>query len=102
MCKRALAVLGLVFAGLASAQDQLPGSTWSSIAELPKFVGVWEVGGGGPPQQMSLTGKFAAIQKAYQQHPAEDSPAANCVPPGMPGIMGQPYPIEFLFTPGKV
>jgi len=24
------------------------------------------------------------------------------VPPGMPGIMGQPYPMEFLLTPGKV
>jgi hypothetical protein len=27
---------------------------------------------------------------------------ANCVPPGLPGIMTQPYPIEFLFTPGKI
>ena len=27
---------------------------------------------------------------------------ANCLPPGMPGIMGQPYPMEFLLTPGKV
>jgi hypothetical protein len=84
--------------------SKLPGATWSSIAELPNFTGVWEVGrgGGGPAQQMSLTPQYAAIQKAYREHPAEDSPAANCVPPGMPGIMTQPYPIEFLFTPGKV
>ena len=27
---------------------------------------------------------------------------ANCLPPGMPGIMSQPYPMEFLLTPGKV
>jgi hypothetical protein len=27
---------------------------------------------------------------------------ANCLPPGMPGIMSQPYPMEFLMTPGKV
>jgi hypothetical protein len=32
----------------------------------------------------------------------EDSATANCLPPGMPGIMGQPYPMEFLLTPGKV
>jgi len=32
----------------------------------------------------------------------EDSQTANCLPPGMPGIMGQPYPMEFLLTPGKV
>src|SRR5207244_2023490 len=34
--------------------------------------------------------------------PREDSAAANCLPPGMPGIMGQPYPMEFLMTPGLV
>ena len=33
---------------------------------------------------------------------SQDSPQANCLPPGMPGIMGQPYPMEFLLTPGKV
>jgi hypothetical protein len=32
----------------------------------------------------------------------EDNETANCLPPGMPGIMGQPYPMEFLMTPGKV
>jgi hypothetical protein len=33
---------------------------------------------------------------------AEDNYTANCLPPGMPGIMGQPYPMEFLLTPGKM
>ena len=32
----------------------------------------------------------------------EDNSTANCLPPGMPGIMGQPYPMEFLLTPGKM
>ena len=32
----------------------------------------------------------------------EDNNTANCLPPGMPGIMTQPYPMEFLMTPGKV
>ena len=99
--------LGLILALLSSAgfaQDRAPAKTWSSLAELPNFVGVWEVGrsGAGPMQQMSLTPKYAALLKAYLQHAPEDTPAANCVPPGMPGIMNQPYPIEFLFTPGKV
>ena len=35
-------------------------------------------------------------------NPPEDGPSANCLPPGMPGIMGQPYPMEFLLTPGQV
>jgi len=41
----------------------------------------------------------AAAAKAPQP---EDKTTANCLPPGMPGIMGQPYPMEFLLTPGKV
>ncbi len=32
----------------------------------------------------------------------EDNQSANCLPPGMPGIMSQPYPMEFLLTPGQV
>ena len=105
-------VLGLVFlaaiAQLAVAADThgLPGSDWPSIAKLPDLNGVWEVtfGGviGGPPQQVVLTPKYAAMLKAFQEAPTQDTPMANCVPPGMPGIMLQPYPIEILFTPGMV
>jgi hypothetical protein len=90
-----------------TAAKPTAGSTWSSIAELPKFAGVWETArGGGPPRTpndpMVLTASYLAMQKEYLAHRPEDSVQANCVPPGMPGIMGQPYPIEFLFTPGKV
>lgn len=105
-------LLGLVFSMAAIAQStaentrKAPGNAWSAIANLPNFVGVWELSrnraGGGRPAPISLTPKYEAMQKAYQANPPQDSPAANCVPPGMPGIMGQPYPIEFLFTPGKV
>src|SRR5690606_34770389 len=28
--------------------------------------------------------------------------AANCVPNGMPGIMRLPYPLEFVYSPGRV
>src|SRR5204862_3816606 len=58
--------------------------------------------GGGPPAGPSLTPAYAAMRKARQDAAAEDSQAANCLPPGMPGIMGQPYPMEFLLTPGLV
>jgi hypothetical protein len=54
--------------------------------------------GGGP----SLTPEYAAKRTALLANPPEDSQAANCLPPGMPGIMGQPYPMEFLLTPGQV
>jgi hypothetical protein len=49
---------------------------------------------------MQLTPKAEALRAAYRA--PEDSEAANCLPPGMPAIMTQPYPMEFLLTPGKV
>ena len=50
----------------------------------------------------SLTPEYAAKKKAFDANAPEDSETANCLPPGMPGIMGQPYPMEFLLTPGQV
>ena len=55
-------------------------------------------GAGGP----QLTPEYAAKRAALAGRGAEDNDTANCLPPGMPGIMGQPYPMEFLLTPGKV
>jgi hypothetical protein len=55
--------------------------------------------GGGP----SFTPQYEAMRAAAARAPQpEDNSTANCLPPGMPGIMGQPYPMEFLMTPGKV
>jgi hypothetical protein len=108
-----LLTLGLIaFAatpgGNAADATKLPGGTWASIAQLPDMNGVWEMtfggrrGAGAAPEQPSLTPKYAALLKEFQANPPHDSPPANCVPPGMPGIMGQPYPIEILYTPGMV
>jgi hypothetical protein len=51
----------------------------------------------------ALTPEYAAKAKelasASTTRP-EDNPSANCLPPGMPAIMSQPYPIEVLMTPG--
>ncbi len=55
-------------------------------------------GRGGP----SLTPEYAAKAKATPPPAAEESLTANCLPPGLPGIMTQPYPYEFLLTPGQV
>jgi hypothetical protein len=83
---------------------------------------VWEIPLGGPPPRgaagrggdgtargrgrgfagPSLTPEYAARKVAFDAHPPEDSESANCLPPGMPGIMAQPYPMEFLLTPGQV
>jgi hypothetical protein len=60
-------------------------------------------GGGGRAGGPSFTPAYEARRAAAAKAPPpEDNATANCLPPGMPGIMGQPYPMEFLLTPGKV
>ena len=80
---------------------------WAALAKLPDFTGVWEVspgsrGAAAAPSRPSLTPAYEEKRTAYLAAPPEDSESANCLPAGMPGIMGQPYPMEFLLTPGKV
>jgi hypothetical protein len=96
---------------------------WAALGKLPDFTGVWEIplgggaargggrgaanrtgGGRGPVNLPSLTPEYAAKAKeqAGLAAKAEDNLSANCLPPGMPGIMSQPYPIEVLMTPGQV
>jgi hypothetical protein len=84
---------------------------WAELAELPDFSGVWERGGGGGRgagrggrgggSALSPTPEYAALRD-LQRANAAPAQTANCLPPGMPAIMTQPYPIEFLLTPGKV
>ena len=88
---------------------------WTALAKLPDFTGVWEATFGRPagrgargaaapraPSGPVLTSEYAAKKKAFEANAPEDNQTANCLPPGMPGIMGQPYPMEFLLTPGQV
>jgi hypothetical protein len=99
-----------------AAKNSPQGGTWASIAKLPDWSGVWDLdyragagkGGGGlaRPAPPHMTPEYVARYKAYQEAQKrgleQQTETANCVPPGMPQIMAQPYPVEFLFTPGKV
>ncbi|MBZ5576414.1 MAG: hypothetical protein LAP40_07650 [Acidobacteriia bacterium] len=58
--------------------------------------------GRGRAPQPSLTPEYAAKAKAEGAKPGGESQTANCLPPGLPEIMSQPYPMEFLLTPGQV
>ena len=104
------AVATLVVPGLAAIAQAAAADTPKSA---PDLSGVWEVAfgsrsrpGPGAPEQPSLTAEYAqklAVFKAAQAKGEDvESPQANCVPPGMPAIMNQPYPMELLFTPGKI
>ena len=95
--------------------DSPTAADWAALAKLPDFSGVWEIGmggggggrgrgagRGGAPAGPQFTPAAEARRKELLARGLEDSETANCLPPGMPGIMGQPYPMEFLLTPGKV
>ncbi len=93
------------------AQPAPDAAAYAALAKLPEIAGLWEMTFGGgprgaPPEGPSLTAPYAAKLKTYQEAQArgdiQDSPAANCVPPGMPGVMTQPYPVDILVTPGKI
>ena len=124
-------LVSLLLVPLALAQKpvrQAPApADWAALAKLPDFTGVWEMGLGGPPRTGAAGGRGAApvgrgagrggaapagpsLTPAYaakaqaeaQNQKAEDNQTANCLPPGLPAIMSQPYPLEFLLTPGQV
>ena len=98
-----------------------PKGQYAKLNALPDWGGVWTVEfrfpsppAGGPPKPPAprpmpqLKGQYLTDYQAYRTATKENggSPlkeGSNCMPPGMPGIMavGQ-YPIEFLFTPGRV
>jgi hypothetical protein len=80
-------------AGAAPAQGAAPAARGGGRAG-----GRGGAGRGGP----SLTPEYAAKAKATPPPTAEENQTANCLPPGLPGIMTQPYPYEFLLTPGQV
>ena len=80
---------------------------WAALAKLPDLTGVWEAptvgrGGAPPPAAPQLTSASAAKKRELDARNTDDTDAANCLPTGMPAVMGHPYPYEFLLTPGKV
>jgi hypothetical protein len=108
------ASVAALIASVAGAQwavyEKPTAADWAALAELPDFSGVWERGGGGGGGRgrgggsaLSPTPEYAALRDQRAAGPgASSNLSANCLPPGMPGIMSQPYPMEFLLTPGKV
>jgi hypothetical protein len=116
---QALAV-GVLCAAAAVAADTLPkpGAAWpkggyAALEKLPDWGGVWVLNrgrpaGGAAPEQPRLKGEYLARYQAWQKEARDNAGQArretsNCMPPGMPRMMGTgQYPVEFLFTPGRV
>ena len=86
---------------------------YASLRKLPDWRGIWTpiMGGGGKPEIPQLLGQYKTHYDEIQALIKSGDPEATlkverrssaCEPPGMPGIMTQPYDLEFLFTPGRV
>src|SRR5688572_19664891 len=87
---------------------------YAELETLPDWSGVWNPdwsllfggGGGRAPVQPKLEPAAHAQLDAFRARQAAEGVAQSaqitCRPPGMPGIMRQPYPMEVLFTPGRV
>ncbi|AKH43260.1 hypothetical protein FHS61_001038 [Altererythrobacter atlanticus] len=113
---RALAgagALAMATAGAAQEKEIPRADGYAELERLPDFGGVWNPdwsllfgANGRRPTEPELTppaqAKLDAFRKYQEENGVDQSNQVHCIPPGMPGIMRQPYPIEFLFSPGRV
>jgi len=112
-----LAILAVsLCAGGALAQDtgSAPdrAAQYAALAKLPAFEGVWQADWStitklrGAENSAPLTPEARAIVDAFNSAKEEgknlQTEGANCMPVGLPGAMRYPYPVEIIFSPGKV
>jgi hypothetical protein len=105
-----LACGALVMAIPAEAQQAPRATAYSEVTQWPDWSGVWSPGVGAGGRAAPVPPKLTpAAQKALADFNAAkakgenlQTDAANCVPNGMPGIMRLPYPLEFIYSPGRV
>jgi hypothetical protein len=120
-----LAAAGMAPGASAAPQPQarpvLKGR-YASVDKLPDWSGVWENISGihldnftgseaeerarfkpaSPPYNTEYAAKYRAVLEAAAAGRPMNDPTANCLWPGMPRLMWQPYPLEFVFEPGMV
>lgn len=109
----ALAVPAVAQETAAPAEAYTPprASGYEEALKLPDWTGIWypdwsALFGGRAAARPQLTPAAQARFDTYQKSIAENGPnqeqQIQCLPPGLPGVMQQPYPIEILFSPGRV
>ena len=112
----AAAVAALTVPALSAAEEAHPAATpkghYTALDALPDWGGVWTlepVRGAPPAAPPMLKGAYLQryqVLKAQADANHGEFPrvgSSYCAPPGIPYQMGLgQYPIEFLFTPGRV
>jgi hypothetical protein len=83
---------------------------YQAVTKWPDLTGIWYpdwaalFGSRGNPPQLTPAAK-AKLDAYNAKYKASGPPLyaqAHCLPPGMPGIMNQPYPIAISYQPGQV
>jgi len=113
-----LLVPGVASAGAPAAPQKVsaafPKGAYASLNVLPDWGGVWvlsrpkPLSPGETRERPVLKGEYAKRYEAWQQEVRDNNgvvrkETSNCMPPGMPNMLATAqYPIEFLFTPGRV
>lgn len=89
-----------------------PAGRYAELNALPDWGGVWvrdrRRAAGLVTEEPALKGEYLSRYQAWQKEAQENNgmtrrEVSNCMPPGMPEmIASSQYPMEFLFTPGRV
>jgi len=83
---------------------------YQAVTSLPDLTGIWYPDWAAlfnnRAAPMKLTPPAQAKLDAWNAKYKDTGPPlyaqAHCLPPGMPGVMQQPYPIEITYQPGRV
>jgi hypothetical protein len=117
-----MSVTGVAVSGAPAANESgtrqaggaaYPQGHFAALNALPDWGGIWTLNFAMPkpgtqPSVPALKGQYLESYHAWQKqveatHGEVPHEGSYCRPPGMPIIMMAPqYPIEFLFTPGRV
>ena len=105
-----LAVVAPLFTSPVAAQETARATAYGDVTHWPDWSGVWSPGVGAGSRTTATPPKLTpAAQTLVDEFEAGkargenlQTAAANCVPNGMPGIMRTPYPLEFVYSPGRV
>ncbi len=103
--------LGLMLSSLVLSATPLKDSAWESIAQWPDFyTGLWYAVpdmavppgmlGVDPPYRTDMAGIVAAARAGYTN--GREPRSAACLPVGVPMVWLYPYPMEILYSPGRV
>lgn len=106
-------LVGVARAQQAPAQDYVPprATAYEEVLALPDWTGIWYpdwslLFEGREAARPQLTpeaqAKFDAYNESIRKHGPDQAAQAQCLPPGVPSIAQQPYPLEILFSPGRV